>query len=293
MFLNPNSYLPSQKGGKVMKGMIFKKAFLLGCILLLATFVLAQLSWGCDDDSYKRDRDCHDKWHCDHHRNPCQAPKTQRVFLEYQTDSIVFEIWGKNFDNGVLPAVTLGGVFDLTVDDALTDDHVITATLSSIAGKHFEFGDYRLVVSTCHDSACEDKYCKDHGPKCACKYCKEHCSKRKDKHCKDNAYTCRCKDRYSLTIPEPPASPGAPGTIESAVFEKVGNLDDISNPRTISGIAVCNDGYALTGGGFKEINLRILENRPEGNGWYVFGKIVSDTEADPNLTIYAVCAKIK
>jgi hypothetical protein len=275
-----------------MKGMIFKKAFLLGGIFLLATFMLAQSSWGCDDDD-KRDRDCHDKWHCDHHGNPCQPPKIQRVFLDYGADSIVFEIWGKNFANGALPVVTLGGVFDLTVDDALTNDNVITATLSSIAEKKFEFGDYRLVVSTCHNSACEDKYCKDHGPNCKCKYCRDHCSKCKDKNCKDYACKCRCKDRYSLTIAGPPVPPGAPGTIESAVFEKVGDFDNITNPKKISGTATCGEGYTVTGGGFKQTNLRIMESRAEGNGWYVLGRIVFEIEADFTLTIYAVCAKIK
>ena len=272
--------------------MIFKKAFLLGGIFLLATFMLAQASWGCDDDD-KRDRDCHDKWHCSHNDSPCHPPKIQRVFLEYQADSIIFEIWGKNFGNGAAPAVTLGGIFDLTVDDALTDDNVITATLSSIAGKNFEFGDYKLVVSTCHDSACGDKYCKDHGPNCKCKYCKDHCSKFKDKHYKDKQYKCRCKDRYSLTITGPPVPPGAPGIIESAVFEKVGDFDNITNPKRISGTATCGEGYTVTGGGFKQNNLRIMESRAEGNGWYVLGRIVFETETDPTLTIYAVCAKIK
>ena len=275
-----------------MKGMIFKKAFLLGGIFLLATFMLAQSSWGCDGDD-KRDRDCHDKWHCDHHGNPCHPPKIQRVFLEYQTDSIVFEIWGKNFANGALPVVTLGGIFNLTVDDALTDENVITATLSSIAEKKFEFGDYRLVVSTCHNSACEDKYCKDHGPNCKCKYCRDHCSKCKDKNCKDYECKCRCKDRYSLTIPGPPSPPGPPSTIESAVFEKVGDVDNSATPRSISGTATCGEGYIVTGGGFKQTDLGIVESRADGNGWYVLGKILFETELKAALRIYAVCAKIK
>ena len=108
---------------------IFRKVFLLAGIFLLGTFMLVQLSWGCDDhDGW--DYDHHDKWSCDHHGKPCHPPKIQRVYLDYQADSIVFEIWGNNFDNGVTPVVTLGGIFDLTVNDALTDDNVITETLS-------------------------------------------------------------------------------------------------------------------------------------------------------------------
>ena len=273
-----------------MKGMIFKKALLVSGIFLLSTFMLVQLSWGCDGDD-KRDRDCHDKWHCDHHGNPCHPPKIQRVFLEYQSNSIVFEIWGKNFDNGVTPVVTLGGMYKLNVDkDDYSDTHII-ATLPPM--DKFEYGDYRLFVSTCQDSACNDKYCKDHGPNCKCKYCRDHCSKCKDKNCKDNEYKCRCKDRYALTIAGPPVPPGAPGTIESAVFEKVGDFDNITNPKRISGTATCGEGYTVTGGGFKQTNLRIMESRAEGNGWYVLGRIVFEIEADFTLTIYAVCAKIK
>ncbi len=277
-----------------MKGMIFKKAFLLGGIFLLATFMLAQSSWGCDDDD-KRDRDCHDKWHCDHHGNPCQPPKIQKVFLDYNLGSetfIRFSIWGKNFDNGAAPVVTLGGEFDLGVTD-YSDDYII-ATLPKSEEQDFDYGDYRLVVSTCRDSAYNDKHCKDHGPNCKCKYCKDHCSKCKNKYCKDNEYTCRCKDRYSLTIPGPAGTPLPSGTIESVVFEKVGDVEYINNiPKTISGTAACGDGYTMTGGGFKSINLKIIESRPEGNGWYVFGKIAPETELEPALTIYAVCAKIK
>jgi hypothetical protein len=272
-----------------MKGMIFKKASLLGGIFLLSTFILVQLSWGCDD---------HGKWDCDHNGKPCQPPKIQRVFLEYQADSIVFEIWGKNFGNGAPPVVTLGGIFDLTVDDALTDDNVITATLSSIAEKNFEFGDYRLVVSTCPDSACNDKYCKDHGPKCKCKYCKNHCSKFKGKYCKDHEYQCKCKDRYSLTIPGPS---GQPSTIGQKIVTDEGKIS--ANGRDIEGTAYCDEvndtGYVVTGGGFeasKSFNVMIsmpVKSDQFGYGWYVLGTANNLSEAPLSLKIYGVCAKIK
>jgi hypothetical protein len=271
---------------------IFRKVFLLAGIFLLGTFMLVQLSWGCDDhDGW--DYDHHDKWSCDHHGKPCHPPKIQRVYLDYQADSIVFEIWGNNFDNGVTPVVTLGGIFDLTVNDALTDDNVITATLSSITEKTFEFGDYRLVVSTCHGSECKDKYCKDHGSNCKCKYCKDHCSKCKDKYCKDkyckeHEYKCKCKDKYSLTIPGPS---GTPGMLVPVTVSSPGNSSR-DNENQYVGTALCAAGYMVTGGGFSSRNLNINESRPEGNGWYVLGTII-DQNLNTILTIHAVCAKVQ
>ena len=280
-----------------MKRMTFKKALLLSGIFLLSTFMLVQLSWGCDDDD-RWDRDCHDKWDCDHHSNPCHPPKIQRVFLDYESDSITFTILGKNFDKGALPVVTLGGIFDLTVDEALTDDNMIAATLSSIAEKKVEFGDYRLVVSTCHDSACKDKYCKDHGPNCKCKYCKDHCSKCKDKYCKDNEYKCRCKDRYSLTISGPP---GPLSTIGQKIVTAEGKLS--ANEMDIAGIAYCDEvndaGYIVTGGGFeasKSFNVMVsmpVKSDEFGYGWYVLGTVNRLSEAPLSLKIHGVCAKMK
>ncbi len=270
---------------------IFRKTFLLSGILLLSVFVIVQYSWSCDDKD-KWDCDDHDKWSCNKHGEPCHPPKIEIVFLDYDDDSIVFEIWGKNFGRGAPPAVTLGGIYDLTVDEALTEDYVITATLSSIAEKNFVFGDYRLVVSTCHDYSCKDKYCKDHGPKCKCKYCKDHCSKCKDKYCKDHEYKCKCKDRYSLTIPGPPGQPGPPGTIESVMVKRDGN--QIPGRFNFEGYAPCEEGYVVTGGGFESVNLKIIKSRPDGNSWYILGRVVNEIESEPpSLSIYAICAKIK
>jgi hypothetical protein len=276
--------------GKNMKGMIFKKAFLIGGIFLLATFMLAQSSWGCDDDD-KWDRDCHDRWDCDHQCWSCNPPKIQRVFLDYNPDSetfIRFWIWGKNFDKGAPPAVTLGGEFDLTVREHYNDYMVAALPMSEEEG--FEFGDYRLVVSTCHDSKC--KYCKDYCSKCKDKHCRDYCSKCKDrycknKYCKDDEYKCKCKDRYSLTIPGPS---GQLGTIGSVIVATDGK--QIST-NEFEGYALCDQGYTVTGGGFKSINFKIVESRPDGNGWYVLGRLAFDKEIAPALTIYAVCAKIR
>lgn len=274
-----------------MRGMTFKKALLLGGIFLLSTFILVQLSWGCDDDDKdKRDCDHHDQWDCHEHGKSCQPPKIQRVFLEYQPNSIIFEIWGKNFDHGALPVVTLGGIFDLTVDDALTDDNVITATLSSIAEKKFEFGDYKLVVSTCHGSKCKDRYCKDHGPNCKCKYCKEHCSKCRDKYRKDNEYKCRCKDGYSLTIG------GAGPTIGfELVTQVVTNNDiDVSAPNPV-GKAICPSGYKVVGGGFSQQLIEIKESKPlkEENAWQVIGELTTGRGENYKLAVHAVCAQVQ
>jgi hypothetical protein len=271
-----------------MKGMIFKKALLLSGIFLLSTFILAQLSWGCDDDDKdKWDCDRHDKWDCHKHGEPCQPPKIQRVFLEYQADSIVFEIWGKNFDHGALPAVTLGGIYDLTVDGY--DDNEITATLP-IKDKNFAYGDYRLVVSTCNDSACKDKYCKDHGPNCKCKYCKDHCSKCKDNYCKDNQYKCRCKDRYSLTI-------GAAGQqIGLEIVTQTVTIDFLETPEAKPELkAICPSGYKVTGGGFSQKLMEIKESKPlkDENAWQVIGEFTTGRGEAYELTVHAVCAKIK
>jgi hypothetical protein len=253
-----------------MKGMTFKKAFFLGVIFLLSTFMSVQLSWGWGDDD-KRDCDDHDK-HCD-------PPKIQRVFLDYQADSIVFEIWGKNFDRGAPLVVTLGSIYDLTVDEALTDDNVISATLSPI--KDFEFGDYTLVVSTCHDSGCKDKYWKDDRSKC------------KDENSKDDERKCRCKDRYSLTIAGPPGPPSpitltrVPALVSLSGCSECVRLFDLS--------AVCQSGV-VTGGGFScpgciPIDLGISVNEPLENlsGWHVSGIYGGGNPVD--VTIYAICAQ--
>jgi hypothetical protein len=279
--------------------MTLKKALLLGGIFLLSTFMLAQLSWGCDDDD-KRDRDCHDKRDCDDHDKrdcddrdkPCHPPKIQRVFLDFsQPDSIVFDIFGKNFDRGAPLVVTLGGIYDLTIDEAFTDNNVIRATLSSLAEKQFEFGDYRLVVSTCRDSACKDKYCKDHGRNCKCKYCKDYCSKCKDKDDKDDE--CRCRDRYSLTIAGPPGPP-SPITLRrvSALVSLEGCTECV---RLIDLNAVCQSGL-VTGGGFScpeciPVRLDISVNEPleKLDAWHVVGTYSGGNRVD--VTVYAICAQ--
>ncbi len=270
-----------------MKGTTFKKALLLGGIFLLSTFMLVQLSWGWDDDD-KGDRDCHDKRDCDDHDKrdcddrdkSCHPPKIQRVFLDYQTESIVFEIFGKNFDRGAPLVVTLGGIYDLTIDEDSTDDNRITATLSPI--KDFEFGDYRLVVSTCRDSASKDKYWKDHGSKC------------KDKDDKDDE--CRCRDRYSLTIAGPPGPP-SPITL-TRKFNSV-DFAGISETTTPFDLRADCQGGRVTGGGFScpncgstspEFPLRITVNEPleDLSGWHVAGAYIDGPSA--KLTIYAICA---
>jgi hypothetical protein len=287
-----------------MKGTTFKKALLLGGIFLLSTFMFVQLSWGCDDDD-KRDRDCHDKRDCDDHDKrdcddrdkSCHPPKIQRVFLDLQDDSIVFDIFGKNFDRGGPLVVTLGGIYDLTIDEASTDNNVITATLSSLAGKKFEFGDYRLVVSTCRDSACKDKYCKDHGRNCKCKYCKDYCAKCKDKDDKDDE--CRCKDRYSLTIAGPP---GPPSPITLTRVSNSVPLPGIAETTTPFNLSADCQGGRVTGGGFScpncgstslEFPLRIAVNEPleDFSGWRVAGAYVDGPSA--TLTVYAICAQGK
>jgi len=269
--------------------MILRKAFLLGGIFLLATFMLVQLSWGCDDDD-KWDRDHHDKWDCHRHGKPCQPPKIQSVDVALENKKIV--IHGENFDNGATPPVaSLGGNIEL---------EIVTYTGSEIVAKlpapeYIPDSDYRLVVSTCRDSECKDKYCKDHGPNCKCKYCKDHCSKCKNKHCKDNEYKCRCKDRYSLTIP------GPSGTIGLKIESKTENLPmSESIPQRIEYEVMCGSGFGVTGGGFSCSNvdacidgLSIIINGPliqgnKGIGWHVIGTYVGGLA---QFTIHAICAQ--
>jgi len=277
-----------------MKGMIFKKALLLSGIFLLSTFMLVQLSWGCDDDD-KWDRDCHDKWHWDHHGKPCHPPKIEIVYLNSDGNSIYFTILGKNFDNGVRPVVTLGGFYDLTVGPYSDDQIEATLPLPKLPDQ-FEYGDYRLIVSTCHDSAC--KYCEDYCSKCKDKHCRDYCSKCRDrycksKYCKDDEHKCRCKDRYSLTIPNPA---GPQGVIGWEIRSVQGTL--VIGTNQMSGMAPCSSGFKVTGGGFsRSASVTITASTPFQNpknpnetGWQVISTVEKEFP-EPELTIYAVCVQ--
>lgn len=300
-----------------MKGINFKKAFCVGGILLLSVFVAIQSSWACDDDD-KWDRDWHDKWRWDHRCSTCNPPKIEIVYVDYFANSIELNIWGKNFDSGIRPVVTLGGLYELNVDDDYSDTH-ITATLplQNLNG-NFVYGDYRLVVSTCHDSAC--KYCKDYCSKCKDKRCRDYCSKCKDrycknKYCKDCGNKCRCKDRYSLTIanPEvqkgepgpagPPAPPGPPGTFVTVIVTATENEFNEVATGIFSGIASCakaGEGYSVTGGGFSAGKDGIvLESKPkslpDGSGWelVITGGPPDTRQPPPGVTVWAVCGKVQ
>ena len=129
-----------------MKGMNFRKAFLLSGTLLFLVFVVIQLSWACDDDD-KWDRDWHYKWHWDHDCWTCNPPKIQRVFLDYNPDDhpdtfIKFTIEGKNFKNGTRPVVTLGGMYKLNVkkDDYSNTRIIATLPLQDLK-EEFIYGD--------------------------------------------------------------------------------------------------------------------------------------------------------
>jgi hypothetical protein len=269
---------------------IFRKAFLLSGILLLSVFVVAQYTWGCDDrdkwgcDDHDRwGCDDNDKWSCNKQDEPCHPPKIQIVYLNYNDESIEFTIWGKNFSKGGSPVVTLGGIYDLIVDGY--DDDEITATLP-IEGGLFDYGDYRLVVSTCHDSKCN--YCNDYCYKCKDKHCRDYCSKCKDKYCKDYEYECKCKDRYSLTITGPS---GPTGLIRTEIVKSEGKAD-IPN-KVAEGSAYCPAGYMVTGGGFSAFtSVIILVNKPldDGKGWFVSGKVDGEYAT---LEVYAVCVQMQ
>lgn len=293
-----------EKGGKDMRGINSKKAFGVGGILLLSVFVGIQLSWACDDDD-KWDRDWHHKWHRDHQCLTCNPPKIQIVYVDYFADSIELNIWGKNFDSGVRPVVTLGGIYKLNVEDGDDSDTHIIATLPNLNGK-FVYGDYRLVVSTCHDSAC--KYCKDYCSKCKDKRCRDYCSKCKDryckeKYCKDCGHKCRCKDRYSLTIAGPAGQAGPAGALVTVIVtatEEEFKCDERTG--SCSGIASCVEKagkeYRATGGGFSAgIYGIVLESKPltDGTGWelIVAGAAPEAPPPPPGVTVWAVCGKVE
>jgi len=288
-----------------MKGINLRKAFLLSGILLLSVFMAIQLSWACDDDD-KWDRDWHHKWHWDHQCLTCDPPKIEIVYVDYFADSIELNIWGKNFDSGIRPVVTLGGIYKLNVEDGdYSDTHIIaTLPLQNISG-NFVYGDYRLIVSTCHDSAC--KYCKDYCSKCKDKHCRDYCSKCKDryckkKYCKDCGHKCRCKDRYSLTIAAPagqPGPPGPPGTTNFQIVEVPG-VQPTDGSGYYGGTAYCGSGFKVTGGGFFQNHLNITLSGPVeftgtgfskiDNGWRVEGAVAGQS---PSLRIWAVCAQVE
>jgi len=311
MFLNSNFYLYSLKGGKDMKGMNFKKAFLLSGILLLSVFVVIQLSWACDDDD-KWDCDYHDKWHCDHDCWTCNPPKIERVYLYYEDKSIVFEILGKNFSKGGFPVVTLGGMYELNVEkEDFSDTHIIATLPLKDLKEEFKYGDYRLVVSTCRDSSCEYTYCKDYCFKCKEKHCREYCSKCKDryckhKYCKDHEYKCRCKDRYSLTIADPSGTGTCPPGTLVTVIVTGGVFNYNPDTATFSGIASCVGegmvGYMVTGGGFSGVGeqqyAKVLASKPsqDGTGWelVILGPAdLPNPQPPTGLTVWAVCAKVQ
>jgi hypothetical protein len=272
----------------------FRNAFLIGGIFLLSTFMLVQQSWGCDDD---------DKWDCDHHDEACHPPKIHIVYLTYSADSIGFTIYGKNFRKGAPPVVTLGDMYELEVSDSDYSDTRIIATLpfGNLEGP-FVYGDYRLVVSTCQSSACEDRYCKDHGPNCKCNYCKKHCSKCKNKHCKDREYSCKCKDRYSLTIANPS---GPKGTIALKIESKTVELSRKEITDIIQVNVECGSGFGVTGGGFscpkclespESLSIMVSEplqdDKKNGIGWRVTATYLM-VPLQTELTVHAICAPVQ
>jgi hypothetical protein len=299
---------------------IFRKTFLLSGILLLSVFVIGKYSWGCDDKDQwgcgnhdKWDCDDHDRWRCDDHdtwscnkqSESCHPPKIQIVYLDYNDNSIEFTIWGENFDNGAPPVVTLGGRYNLNVDkNNYSDTHILTILPFQNLEGDFIYGDYKLVVSTCHDSPCDCKYCKEHCSKCKDRYCRDYCSKCKDRYCKNQDPKCKCKDRYSLTIPDPAERQGKPRVIKSEIVEVTKSIivdanTPVYDPQfKIEETASCDTlgtGFTVTGGGFSSSkNLTIRASMPvkDENGWHVVGTLVGETYSGAvlEITVYAVCA---
>jgi hypothetical protein len=290
-----------------MKAKRIGKTFLSSLIFLISVLALGQSGWACDDDD-QWDRDWHHEWHRDHQCSTCNPPKIEIVYVDYFANSIELNIWGKNFDSGIRPVVTLGGLYELNVDDDYSDTHIIaTLPLQNLNG-NFVYGDYRLVVSTCHDSAC--KYCEDYCSKCKDKHCRDYCSKCKDrcckaKYCKDYGHKCRCKDRYSLTIAGPAGQPGLAGALVTVIVQ--GKLFTYNaDGGTFTGTASCvgegMEGYTVTGGGFSGVGeqptAKVLASKPsqDGKGWelVILGPVdVTNPSPPTDLTVWAVCAKVQ
>jgi hypothetical protein len=280
----------------------FRKTFLLSGIFLLSVFVVSQPSWGCDDCD-KWNCDHHDRWDCDQNYKHCCPPKIQIVYVDFDEILIYFTIYGKNFDNGGPPAVTLGGLFDLKVESY--SENRIEATLP-LTDK-FEYGDYKLVVSTGHGSKCKDKDCTDHGNKCDDKYWTGSSSKCKDKYCIDQSY--KCEDKYCLTVspvgakgPEGPPGPQGPPGISNLEYYTT-YYDKVPYGPAVLMEARCSTSTKKLlggGGGIKGV-LGIYDPKPvmiyngpnaDGSAWNIIWFNDYEAGIDVKIEVYAICADV-
>jgi hypothetical protein len=123
------------KGGeKDMKRMTFRKSFLLSGILLFSVLVLGQSAWACETPDYS-DFQCYEQL------------DIKRIVLDY--DNNLIYIFGKNFNNGSSPIVTLGD------DDLILKRYNENEIVTTFPG--VEAGHYKLVVSTGGGYKCKDK----------------------------------------------------------------------------------------------------------------------------------------
>jgi hypothetical protein len=130
-----------------MKRTTFKKSLLLIGILLVSVFLLGQLAWACDEP------DCND-YLC------YEELEIKKVRLDF--DNNLIHIFGKNFNNGGSPRVTLG---DDDLDIISYDDKEIVTRFPAV-----EAGQYKLHVSTGGGYNCKDKQSVkiDHDNKPSC-----------------------------------------------------------------------------------------------------------------------------
>jgi hypothetical protein len=287
----------------------FGRTFLVTGIFLLSVFVVSQPSWGCNDrDSWECEH--YDRCDCHYQSKPCVPPRIQIVYLAFDENSIYFTIYGKNFDDGGTPAVTLGGIFDLKVESY--SENQIDATLPL---KGFEYGDYKLVVSTGRASKCKKKYCTDHGNRCDDKYWTGYGSKCKDKYCVDEGY--KCEGKYCLTVRNPTEAKGPPGPQGPQGPEGPQGPPGVSNYEKTSATytslpkgtslteASCSGTKKLLGGGggiiIPENGLSaygyipsMIYNGPnaDGTAWDIIWYNQYESAVVIGVVVYAICADV-
>jgi hypothetical protein len=171
-------------GGRDMKGKNFSKSLLLCGILFVSVFLLGQSVWACDEPG------CNDSF--------CyEELEIKKVRLDF--DNSLIHIFGKNFNNGGSPRVTLG---DDDLDIISYDDKEIVTRFPAV-----EAGQYKLHVSTGGGYNCKDKHSVkiDHDNKPSCPTPQPTCEQK-----------CECPPgpqgpKGDKGDPGPPGPQGEPG----------------------------------------------------------------------------------
>ncbi|OGP94830.1 MAG: hypothetical protein A2157_11430 [Deltaproteobacteria bacterium RBG_16_47_11] len=291
----------------------FRKIFLPVAIFIFSVLVSGQPAWACETPDYS-DFQCYEQL------------DIKKVRLDYDNDSIY--IFGKNFNNGSAPIVTLGD-YVLTLKKDYTENEIVT-TFPAV-----EAGHYKLVISTGDGHKCKDKQSvkidHDNKPSCPpapppppCEQCppgpKGEKGDKGDTGAQgiqgppgnDGAQGLPGTNGTNGTngapgLPGPQGPQGPLGTIESIIVETTETVtvsDAIYAPGyNIQVTAPCPTDFTVTGGGFSSSDYLIIRvSKPFQNettsetGWVVVGTVERNTEVPPSFTLeiktYAVCAQV-